>query len=133
MSNQQEGSDTGSVSSSESCEQVGEAAKTTFASAPWTWTAPDEKYEPLPAYAQAAVWDNSGDLVCAVTGQMAGDGSVESASDRAPLIAAAPDLLEACKAMVEAVDPDSGYADHTAAVEASRKAEKAIAKVEGEA
>jgi len=56
-----------------------------------------------------------------------------TAYERARLIAAAPALLEACEAIVEAVDPDSGYADHSAAVKAARWAERALAAFEGEA
>jgi hypothetical protein len=130
MSEQQEEADRESVSSSASCAQVDGA----FVSTPWTWTSPDEVDEHLPAYSQAAVWDNIGDLVCAVTTQMNGDGSMEAASDRARLIAAAPNLLSAAKRMLSAVQssdpsepgtqrPDSG---------AVMSLKGAIAKAEGE-
>lgn len=87
-----------------------------FESAPWTAERPDES-------GYGHVWASDGDLVVSVC-----DAPVygETAYDRARLIGAAPELLNACKAIVEAIDPDSGYAKYSAAVDASRQAERAL-------
>lgn len=61
----------------------------TFASAPWRARriAPDEE---IPQIGESAVWGADGDLVAAVSVGMTGQG-LESAYERARLIAAAPD------------------------------------------
>jgi hypothetical protein len=74
------------------------------------------------------VWASDGDLVATVC-----DGPVygETAYDRARVIAAAPEMREACEAIVEAVDPESGEACYTDALAAARKAQDALDAARG--
>jgi len=78
------------------------ATDTAFASAPWRAT---ELVDPIEGaeWGDAAVWDACGDLVCATSAQLNGDGSMETGVDRARLIAAAPDLLAAAERVLDAV------------------------------
>jgi hypothetical protein len=58
--------------------------------------------------------------------------SLETMRANARLIAAAPNLLAACKALTKAVPPEeNGAASHRQAVRASRAAHRAIAKAHG--
>lgn len=89
--------------------------KPTFPTTPWEGTS--IKVDDDASYGgqyEAAVWDNIGDLVCCVTTQMAGNGTIEHAKDRARLIAAAGtaahdlpdeyDAVEAVKALPELIE-----------------------------
>jgi len=113
-SDHKENTDTGSVSSSGSCEQ----ADSQFASAPWE---PDHQSEE-PGYIH--IWGSDGDSVATVKGNAA---HLESAVDRANLIAAAPELLKALKIAREALKHP-----HSPIVPMP-KVDAAIAKAEGEA
>jgi hypothetical protein len=114
MSNRTENSNAESVSSSAGCAQ----ADSQFASAPWE---PDHQSE-KPGYIH--IWGSDGDSVATVRGNAA---HLESAVDRANLIAAAPELLEALKVAREALKHP-----HSPIVPMP-KVEAAIAKAEGEA
>lgn len=129
-----------SVSSSGSCAQ----AESEVATAPWDAT--DITIDDDANYGgqyEAAVWDNIGDLVCAVTTQMAGDGTLEPAIQRARLIAVAPDLLEAAKIGLRFVRKWKRYEEENEprmdgsawpeTINAKETLEGVIAKAEGEA
>ena len=60
----------------------------TFPTAPWDYSRIESDVDVLEHY-DAAVWDGMGDLVCPITTQLAGNGEIEHAHDRAALIAAA--------------------------------------------
>jgi len=112
MSNQQEETDTGSVSSSASCEQADSEAEPT----PAPWVAREREN------GDYDVEDVPGAV--SITGQVRSNTGAFSAEAKAnaELIAAAPDLLEAARWARE-------YVEHPKALEVI---EEAIAKAEGE-
>jgi len=93
---------------------------TAFASTPWDPEHPDET-------GHAHVWASDGDLVATVC-----DAPVygEAAYERARLIAAAPEMREACEAIISAVTPEA-KASYTEAQRAARKAQDALDAARG--
>ena len=71
-----------------------------FPTAPWDYSRIEAESEIHDASLyEAAVWDNIGDLVAVTTTQMAGNGEIEHAYDRARLIAAAGTVAQEAKEM----------------------------------
>jgi len=120
----EDGSARSSSAVAQSCAQA-EEAEPEHTPGPWYISRKDKRLSPVQVYHRPG--DHAYYPICSLNMDL------DEARANGRLIHAAPDLLAACKALTEAVDPDSGYADHTAAVEASRKAEKAISRAEGEA
>jgi len=70
-----------------------------FPTTPWDYTDTHLPDDPQAGWAEATVWDSSGDLVCAVSTQIAGSGEMEYASDRARLIAKAGTAAQEAREM----------------------------------
>jgi len=122
MTDQQENGDTGSVSSSESCEQAEPTP------GPWDYSPQDG---PPGHCINAQVWNEDGDCVAVIESLP----SVEEANANARLIAAAPDLLDASRKArdhIKWLRAREG-ADSPETQKRIKDLEESIAKAQGEA